>query len=390
MLGAKYIPLILLLLVVPASAEHKVCGSPPEFENRTREITKRLGDLDGKAAGFAKLLGSAELGGRVTSERQTLYKDSQPAEAARYDAYLAYVFCVTIMDDTKADMAAKLKALQDFRKPVSELSLPDKVTASFRDSVAAASQRAQAEAVKATKVASAYPGKDVGYTMRRVLEVEQSVRDRAGKQANVHFDNGTDYWGEMRGDTPNGVGRQCCAAGDAEYIGEYARGQMTGYGRMTFADTTRVTAKFTLGIGSGAGCIVSDPHISLCGVLDGSTNGYYQVRGTAMVQVYASDYAQVVEVHFGQVDGNFNPTGACVSLFISDVSPDAQMGARFEGEMSGGMRDGYGVMYYPDGTRYEGQWQADKIRGFGQKVGSDGKVISSGYWQDGSVQIALL
>lgn len=138
MSGLKFVLPLLLLSTIPAAAQHKICGSPPEFEKKTSETTKTLGDLEGKASSFARLLGSAELGGRVTSERQTIYKNNQPAEAARYDAYLAYVFCVTIMDDSRVDTPTKLKAIQEFRKPMSELTLPEKAHASLREKTQAA------------------------------------------------------------------------------------------------------------------------------------------------------------------------------------------------------------------------------------------------------------
>lgn len=38
---------------------------------------------------------------------------------------------------------------------------------------------------------------------------------------------------------------------------------------------------------------------------------------------------------------------------------------RYEGEWSGGLRSGWGRMYYPDGSIYEGQWLENKPNGQG-------------------------
>jgi len=38
------------------------------------------------------------------------------------------------------------------------------------------------------------------------------------------------------------------------------------------------------------------------------------------------------------------------------------------------MKDGYGHQVWPDGSKYEGEWQGDQANGFGKLVHADGDV----------------
>ena len=39
------------------------------------------------------------------------------------------------------------------------------------------------------------------------------------------------------------------------------------------------------------------------------------------------------------------------------------------------MRNGYGVMELPDGSKYEGEWLEGNMHGFGSFTGSDGQML---------------
>lgn len=101
-----------------ARAQQEICGTPPSFDVRKEEADAIKGDLNGKAQALSKFLGNAELTGRIESERKTLYQTSEGSDANRKDAYLAYLFCMIIMQDKSANMNDKLKALQTFRQPI--------------------------------------------------------------------------------------------------------------------------------------------------------------------------------------------------------------------------------------------------------------------------------
>jgi hypothetical protein len=231
------------------------------FESKSEESRKTIGDLDAKAQGLAKIMGSAELGGKIQNERQTIYKNSSAAEAARYDAYLAYMFCTFIMQDNKLDGQAKLKALQEFRKPVSDLNLRTPVLAALAENVNAAAQRARDEAEVARRIASEYPRNDVDYSLRRVEEIKLDVVKRLKSQPDYAYSNGSLHWGSKTGN-----GRDCCADGD--YIGEYVNDSRSGYGRLE-TDELEIIAKFDSDRPNGAGCITyQSQRLRVCGIFN--------------------------------------------------------------------------------------------------------------------------
>ncbi|WP_156947078.1 hypothetical protein [Bradyrhizobium sp. WSM3983] len=113
-----YFTLLAVFVSTTAQAQHLTCGKPPEFDNRLQNVETLKGDLTGKAQALVRLLGSVELSGKIESERRELYKSSDAAEAARSDAYLAYIFCVALMDDRKLSAVDKIKLIQEFRRPL--------------------------------------------------------------------------------------------------------------------------------------------------------------------------------------------------------------------------------------------------------------------------------
>jgi hypothetical protein len=101
-----------------AGAQHAICGRPPEWDIKSQDTESLKGDLQGKAQLLTKFLGSANLSGQIQTERETLYKNSDEPEARRQDAYLAYMFCVLIMDDKTQSTNEKIKAINEFKQPV--------------------------------------------------------------------------------------------------------------------------------------------------------------------------------------------------------------------------------------------------------------------------------
>jgi hypothetical protein len=116
-----------LLQTETATAQHSICGKPPEWEIKSQNTEKLKGDLQGKAQLLTKYLGSAELSGQIQTERQTIYQNSEQPEARRQDAYLAYMFCVLIMDDRTLSTNDKIKAINEFKQPVRKSALPERI-----------------------------------------------------------------------------------------------------------------------------------------------------------------------------------------------------------------------------------------------------------------------
>ncbi len=71
--------------------------------------------------------------------------------------------------------------------------------------------------------------------------------------------------------------------------------------------------------------------------------------------------------------------GDCRNGTGTFVYPD---GSRYEGEWENGKENGFGVCHLADGERYRGEWRDGKRSGKGTCVFSDGKVYS-GQWDDG-------
>jgi hypothetical protein len=122
MFGGVFI--LILLGIGSARAQNPACGKVPEWDVKSRETDKTKGDLEGKAQALFKSVGSAELTGNIQSERQIIYKTTDQSEARRQDAYLAYMFCVLIMNDKNISTDDKLKAINAFRRPIGSSELP--------------------------------------------------------------------------------------------------------------------------------------------------------------------------------------------------------------------------------------------------------------------------
>ena len=92
-----------------------LCGPPPALSPILENDESLKGQLKGQADFLTKFVGRAELGGEVEAARKQLYQSSDGFLAAQKDAYLAYVFCVILLQDKNLDTLKKLEALQAFK-----------------------------------------------------------------------------------------------------------------------------------------------------------------------------------------------------------------------------------------------------------------------------------
>jgi hypothetical protein len=110
--------ILLFGFVSQALAQHPICGSVPAELTQKKEDSEALkGNLEGKAKLLSGFVGRAELGGMIEQQRRSIYQDADATAAALRDRYLAYMFCVLIMDDKTMPTAEKLKAIKEFDKP---------------------------------------------------------------------------------------------------------------------------------------------------------------------------------------------------------------------------------------------------------------------------------
>lgn len=73
-------------------------------------------------------------------------------------------------------------------------------------------------------------------------------------------------------------------------------------------------------------------------------------------------------------------------LVIIDAPALKHVENRYDGEYVNGIRHGWGVIVYADGSKYEGEWKNDQRHGVGKETaGSDGKVVRKyeGRWDSG-------
>ena len=47
----------------------------------------------------------------------------------------------------------------------------------------------------------------------------------------------------------------------------------------------------------------------------------------------------------------------------------------YEGTWKSGLRHGFGIQMWPDGSVYEGEWNNDQAHGYGRLVGKNGEMF---------------
>ena len=114
-----FIALVLSICVISQAKSQNVCGNPPELPTKAEDTEKIKGALDGKAQFLSRFVGEAGLSGKINNERKTIYQSADKISAAQQDAYLAYMFCTVIMDDRSLSTKDKIKAIQEFKRPIS-------------------------------------------------------------------------------------------------------------------------------------------------------------------------------------------------------------------------------------------------------------------------------
>jgi hypothetical protein len=87
------------------------CGEPPRVDDLTLK-----GDLEGKAQFLSKLVGNADLKGKIEAVRTDIFSKYPNAGEAHSDAYLEYMFCSFVLSDPKLSGKEKFQAIVDFRQ----------------------------------------------------------------------------------------------------------------------------------------------------------------------------------------------------------------------------------------------------------------------------------
>jgi hypothetical protein len=94
--------------VWPALAQLGSCGQPPVVEDGSVK-----GEIDSKASFLKTFVGDAALKGQVDIAKNDVLQRYPNADQLRLKQYFLYVVCLQIMNDTKLDTLAKIKAFHD-------------------------------------------------------------------------------------------------------------------------------------------------------------------------------------------------------------------------------------------------------------------------------------
>lgn len=110
--------LVTALSAFSCVADDNVCGPPPVFNSTQRLDESVKGELRGEAQILSRLVGNTGFSGQVEAARTTIYQTSDQAFAAQKDAYLNYMFCMTLMPDRTLTAQQKIEAIKEFRRPL--------------------------------------------------------------------------------------------------------------------------------------------------------------------------------------------------------------------------------------------------------------------------------
>lgn len=113
MIARPLLVTVFLFFSAVASAETN-CGPEPILPADVSQTIKA--DIDGKAQAFTKLLGDADLQGKVEKSRHEVYQKYENPDKSRLDNYFAWVSCQQIMTDPQLNAADKVRLILDVYK----------------------------------------------------------------------------------------------------------------------------------------------------------------------------------------------------------------------------------------------------------------------------------
>lgn len=161
-------------------------------------------------------------------------------------------------------------------------------------------------------------------------------------------------------------------------LGKHFEGQVSsdgvwnGYGVNTYANGDRYEGEFRAGAMSGIGIFLyANGERSFGELRDNQSNG-------ATVYVWTGGDRYEGEFH----DDNIGGTG--VLYGGSSVSYHRKVG-----QFANNMLNGYGAIYWKDGTSDIGSWTDDRLNGYGAKLDANGKIVAQGYYEKGVLKTAM-
>eukprot|EP01032_Pedospumella_encystans_P012106 gene12106-14026_t len=217
------------------------------------------------------------------------------------------------------------------------------------------------------------------------------VMEGHGKQTNA---DGTVLEGEFRGgNIYNGSGVLIPQKGVVRE-GTWTKGKMQGQGKRTQSDGAILEGEWKDGkIYNGVGVITWPSGV----VSQGRWVNGYSFEGS-FVEGKPNGQGKRTNKDGSVLEGEwkngkiYNGSGVLYppdgtvreGLMTGNATKSTIDGFVYSGEVLNAFEHGYGVLTYPDGNRYEGNWVTSKQEGAGKKISFDGRVVE-GEFRDGTI-----
>ncbi len=175
----------------------------------------------------------------------------------------------------------------------------------------------------------------------------------------------------LSGDCKTGNGIQIYSSGE-RYIGQFKNGKSHGLGTYFYQDGSRYFGYWAYGNPDGAG---------IQRLPNGKEEKGIWRRGVLVQedpQLVISDNGQVQLLKFGCINGNCQ-NGNGIVLY-----PD---GSLYSGDFKNSKKEGVGICFYPGQTVYRGNWKNGLPDGRGTMELANGEK-KAGFWEKGQLQIA--
>ena len=181
----------------------------------------------------------------------------------------------------------------------------------------------------------------------------------------VFYIHGATYSGPLKYGKRHGKGEMTFASGE-RYKGDLRDDKFDGDGEAIMNDGGSYKGKWKDGHQHGQGIFTFPTHSKFSNY-EGEWNRGRMVKGKLKWKNG--------DVYDGELDGVGNPNGKGVFKW-------AQSELLYNGEWKTGVRAGKGTLIYPNGKKYEGDWECDQMHGRGRFEWENGEIYE-GEWKKG-------
>ena len=179
--------------------------------------------------------------------------------------------------------------------------------------------------------------------------------------------DGSTYRGQVLDSLRSGFGTFNQNQGAVIYEGQWLKGFRHGKGILKHKSGTCYTGDFENGKKKGKGKIVYDNDNYYEGDWDkDQKNGFGTMFWKTTGEKYVGEWKDNLQHGFG------------THLWLEERGEGKFLRNRYEGFWVKGLREGYGVFYYANGSKYEGEWKGGLKHGFARFIEDSGEIKY--YW----------